>query len=173
MISEFGLPFVYDDHEYWSISSRLLAEMSEKLSFRAKKIKKNTAQYIAVDIPNRIRRILINRYATRVWTNREKELVSTTPTITVSKIAEDLRVIGNNNTNRVFVVPNFPMKLEVKDFEKPYSHSRLSSTYAGSDGHFKQKYPSRNIDGLPDLFANLDIGDLTIIGGKENHHLQR
>jgi glycosyltransferase involved in cell wall biosynthesis len=161
MISEFGLPFVYDDHEYWSISSRLLAEMSEKLSFRRRKIKENIAQYIAVEIPNHIRRVLINRYARRVWTNWEKELVSTTPTITVSdKIAEDLRVIGN----RVFVVPNFPMKLEVKDFEKPYSHSRLSSTYAGSDGHFKQKYPSRNIDGLPDLFANRDIGDLTIIG---------
>src|SRR5207253_2644406 len=107
MISEFGLPFVYDDHEYWSISSRLLAEVAEKLSFRRKKIKENIAQYIAVDIRNRIRREFINRYAVHVWTNWEKEVVSTTPTITVSdKIAEDLKVIGNN-TNRVFVVPNF------------------------------------------------------------------
>jgi Glycosyltransferase Family 4 len=163
MISEFGVPFVYDDHEYWSRSSRLLIEMAEKLTFR-KKTKGDIAKYIAVDLSIHLRRIFINRYAISLWTNWEKELVSSTPTITVSnRIAEELGVIGNN-TNRVFVVPNFPMKLEVQALEKPCFHSRLSSVYAGGDGHNKEKYPNRNMDGLTDTFTNYDIGHLTIIG---------
>lgn len=163
MISEFGVPFVYDDHEYWSRSSRLLIEMAEKLTFR-KKTKADIAKYIAVDLPIHLRRIFINRYTISLWTNWEKELVSSTPTITVSnRIAEELGVIGNN-TNRVFVVPNFPMKLEVQALEKPYFHNRLSSVYAGGDGHNQEKYPNRNMDGLTDTFTNYDIGHLTIIG---------
>jgi glycosyltransferase involved in cell wall biosynthesis len=43
----------------------------------------------------------------------------------------------------------------------------LSSVYAGSDGHNKQKYPSRNIDGLTDPFLTRDIGELVIIGWDE------
>ena len=31
-------------------------------------------------------------------------------------------------------------------------------------GHNKKKYPSRNIEGLMDIFASRDIGDLTIVG---------
>lgn len=163
MISEFGVPFVYDDHEYWSRSSRLLIEMVEKLTFR-KKTKADIAKYIAVDLPIHLRRIFINRYTISLWTNWEKELVSSTPTITVSnRIAEELGVLGNN-TNRVFVVPNFPMKLEVQALEKPYFHNRLSSVYAGGDGHNQEKYPNRNMDGLTDTFTNYDIGHLTIIG---------
>ncbi|MGA8911280.1 MAG: glycosyltransferase [Nitrososphaeraceae archaeon] len=164
MISEFGVPFVYDDHEYCSRSSRLLTEMAEKLILRRTKTKGDIAKYIAVDLPMYVRRMFINRYAIRLWTNWEKELVSSTPTITVSnRIAEELRVIGNN-TDRVFVVPNFPMKLEVQALEKPCFHTRLSSAYAGGDGHNKEKYPNKNIDGLTDTFTNYEIGHLTIIG---------
>ncbi|HZA07832.1 MAG TPA: glycosyltransferase [Nitrososphaeraceae archaeon] len=164
MISEFGFPFVYDDHEYWSRSSRLLIEMAERLTLRS--TKGDIAKYIAIDLPTHLRRISINKYSIRLWTNWEKELVSSTPTITISnRIAEELRLVGNsNNTNRVFVVPNFPMKWEVQALEKPYFHTTLSSAYAGGDGHNKEKYPNRNMDGLTDIFTNYDIGHLTIIG---------
>jgi hypothetical protein len=162
MISEFGVPFVYDDHEYWSRSSRLLIEMAEKLTLREKK--SGIAKYITVNVPTNVRRTLINKYAIHLWTNWEKELILSCPTITVSnKIAEELRIIGNN-TNRVFVIPNFPMRSEVQILEKPFFHTKLSSVYAGGDGHNKEKYPNRNMDGLTEMFANYDIGHLTIIG---------
>ena len=78
------------------------------------------------------------------------------------KIAEGLRASGNTNT--VFVVPNFPMRSETENIEKPHIHTWLSSVYAGSDGLNKQKIPSRNIDGITDTFINENIGELTIIG---------
>ena len=90
-------------------------------------------------------------------------MVSSAPTITVSdKIAEGLRVTGNSD--KVFIVPNFPMKFETENLAKPHILSRLSSVYAGSDGLNKQKIPNRNIDGITDIFINRNIGELTIIG---------
>jgi hypothetical protein len=171
MISEFDIPFVYDDHEYWSRHSQLLTEMVGKLSWRGK-AKDNNNNNIAVELPRKLRRLLINNYAIRLWTKWEKEVVSSHPTITVSdEIAKGLMVTGNNNNNnskKVFVVPNFPMKDEVKDSEKPRFHNKLSSVYAGGDVYNKEKYPNRNFDGLTDTFSNHDnIGDLTIIGWKE------
>jgi glycosyltransferase involved in cell wall biosynthesis len=111
----------------------------------------------------RIRRIVINNYAIKLWTNWEREIVSAHPTITVSdQIAEQLRT--NYRAKNVFVVPNFPMYSEVKDFEKPHFIDRLSSVYAGGDGHNIDKYPNRNIDDLDNAFLERDIGSLTIIG---------
>ena len=162
MISEFGLPFIYDDHEYWSQYPKIISEMAYTLSWKDKS-PENILRTIAIGLPVRIRRIIINRYTLHLWTNWEKEVLSSAPTITVSdKIAQELKVSGN--TNRVFVVPNFPMKSETEDIEKPHIHSRLSSVYAGSDGLNKQKVPSRNIDGITDTFINENIGELTIIG---------
>jgi hypothetical protein len=162
MISEFGLPFIYDDHEYWSQYPKIISEMADTFCWKDKS-PENILRIIAIGMPVRLRRIIINRYTLHLWTSWEKEVVSSTPTITVSdKIAEELKVSGN--TNRVFVVPNFPMKSETDNIEKPYMHSKLSSVYAGSDGLNKQKVPSRNIDGITDTFINGDIGELTIIG---------
>ncbi|MGB7557896.1 MAG: hypothetical protein WBM37_05195, partial [Nitrososphaeraceae archaeon] len=101
--------------------------------------------------------------AIKLWTNWEKEIVSSHPTITVSEqIAEQLRTIYH--AKEVFVVPNFPMYSEVKDFEKPHFIDNLSSVYAGGDGHNIDKYPSRNIDDLDNTFLRKDIGNLVIIG---------
>jgi Glycosyltransferase Family 4 len=163
MASEFGLPFVYDDHEYWSRQSILLNEMINSVSQGNDKPKAVMDSYISINSLAKIRRILINNYAIRLWTKWEREIVSSHPTITVSdQIATELR--ANYNTNKVLVVPNFPMKSEVKDIEKPQFHNRLSCVYAGGDGHNIDKYPNRNIDNIDRTFIDYDIGDLTIIG---------
>ncbi|MEJ7641166.1 MAG: glycosyltransferase [Candidatus Nitrosocosmicus sp.] len=162
MVSELKLPFVYDDHEYWSKHSQFLTEM-EKMA-QTTKHNVNKFNFFLVNAIKKTRRNVLNRHAINLWTRWEKELVSSTPTITVSKeIADDFRVIGNN-ADSVFVVPNFPMKSEIEDFEKPSFHGNLSSVYAGSDGHNKQQFPNRNIDGLYDMFLKQDMGYLTIIG---------
>jgi glycosyltransferase involved in cell wall biosynthesis len=154
MISEFHLPFVYDDHEYWSEFSRILAHTNEK-----------APKHLLGGPPRkalrRLSRNILRRSAIHLWTNWEKEMVSSSPTITVSdKIAQELRVLGN--TARVFVVPNFPMQSEVNDFEQPRTHTNLSSVYAGIESMEKQV--NRDIDGLNDAFAQRSIGHLTIIG---------
>ena len=162
MVSELNLPFVYDDHEYWSKHSQFLTEM-EKLTQLTKQ-KMNSFEFLILDAIRKTKRNLLNRRAIHLWTRWEKDLVSSIPTITVSdEIAKELQIIGNS-PNKVFVVPNFPMKFEIENFEKPSFHAKLSSVYAGSDGHNKQQFPNRNIDGLYDVFFNQDIGNLTIIG---------
>jgi glycosyltransferase involved in cell wall biosynthesis len=138
----------------------------EKLA-QTTKHNRNKFEFFVTNALRRTRRNILNRRAINLWSRWEKELVSSTPTITVSnEIAKDFRKIGNN-TDKVFVVPNFPMKFEIENFEKPSIYTRLSSVYAGSDGHNKQQFPNRNIDGLYDVFFNQDIGDLTIVGWKD------
>ena len=163
MVSEFGIPFVYDDHEYWSRLSMQLREIVPKTETLEKRPRKGTS---LKNMPNQMvkfRRVLLNAYASRVWTRWEREIVSSHPTITVSEqIAAELRT--NYHAKNVFVVPNFPMYSEVKDFEKPRFLDSLSSVYAGGDGHNIDKYPSKNIDGFDNTFIQKDIGNLVIIG---------
>ena len=163
MVSEFEIPFVYDDHEFWSRLSMLLREM---VIMRGTIVDESHKSASLKNLGNqlmRIRRIVINNYAIKLWTNWEKEIVSSHPTITVSEqIAEQLRTIYH--AKKVFVVPNFPMYSEVKDFEKPHFIDSLSSVYAGGDGHNIDKYPNRNIDDLNYTFLRKDIGNLVIIG---------
>jgi glycosyltransferase involved in cell wall biosynthesis len=158
MVSEFRIPFVYDDHEYWSRLSMLLKEMVlKKRTSEDKSVKNMLSQMTSV------RRRAINAYAIRLWTSWEKEIVSSHPTITVSEqIAAEMRI--SYHAKNVFVVPNFPMFSEVKDFEKPRFHNSLSSVYAGGDGRNIDKYPNRNIDDLDNTFLQKDIGNLVIIG---------
>jgi hypothetical protein len=157
MISEFDMPFVYDDHEYWPFQARLLKEMANQPA-----LDKEAVQSV-LDLSKRIRRKFINNYAVHLWTNWEREVVSSAPTITVSdKLAESLRLTCNSN--KVFLVPNFPMTFETENLPKPNLQPTLSCVYAGSDGLNKQKQPNRNIDGITDTFINGNIGELTIIG---------
>ena len=160
MMLEFDIPFVYDDHEFWSRHSQLLLEMDKLNEIQGEKVSLNET---IRGVRRRVKRKIINRHVNRLWAKWERELVSSVPTITVSnEIANKLRVIGNSN--KIFVVHNFPMKFEVGGLGNPRQHDQLSSVYAGSDGHNKKKYPSRNIDGLTDIFTNNNVGDLTIIG---------
>jgi glycosyltransferase involved in cell wall biosynthesis len=163
MVSEFEIPFVYDDHEFWSRLSMLLREMVlmrgtiENESHKSASLKNMGIQLM------RIRRIVINNYAIKLWTNWEKEIVSSHPTITVSEqIAEQLRTIYH--AKEVFVVPNFPMYSEVKDFEKPHFIDNLSSVYAGVEARGDITPAHRKIDGFISTFLEKDIGNLVIIG---------
>ena len=103
-----------------------------------------------------------------LWTRWEREIVSSHPTITVSEqIAAELRT--NYDAKNVFVVPNFPMYSEVKDFEKPRFHDNLSSVYAGGDGHnIDQVSIARISTDFDNTFLQNDIGNLVIIGWNNN-----
>ena len=161
MALELDVPFVYDDHEYWSKQSLMLNEIADKLPLRGNSLRSNIYK-----APKQISRMLINKNIVRLWTKWEREVVSTHPTIAVSEqIANELKVIGGST--KVFVVENFPMAAEVKGFEDPIYHNELSSVYAGVDGNYKGKQVNRDIDGFTDLFANNKIGNLTIIGWEE------
>jgi len=158
--SQFGIPFVYDDHEYWSKSSEVLREIEEQNS---NNIKQKNSNYFKTKL-KRIKRRYTNQHVIKLWTRWERELVTSCPTITVSEqIAHALRRIGNNE-GKIFVVPNFPLYSELKDVKRPVKHLELSSVYAGGDSGNKVKYPQKNIDGFTDLFCNHDIGTLSMIG---------
>jgi glycosyltransferase involved in cell wall biosynthesis len=159
MVSEFEIPFVYDDHEFWPIYVKRQSETSRQNQLSAQTFSRAWPRAI---VRKFVRDFLASR-AIKLWTNWEKEIVSSHPTITVSEqIAEQLRTIYH--AKKVFVVPNFPMYSEVKDFEKPHFIDSLSSVYAGGDGHNIDKYPNRNIDDLNYTFLRKDIGNLVIIG---------
>ena len=163
MVSEFGIPFIYDDHEYWSHLSLILREIARATNLHRESTRQKGYSKMMLSKATNIRRSLINSYAIKLWTKWEQEIVSSHPTITVSEqIATDLRT--NYNAKDVFVVPNFPMFSEVRDFEKPRYHDSLSSVYAGGDGNNIDKYPNRDIDNLDTTFLQHGIGDLVVIG---------
>jgi glycosyltransferase involved in cell wall biosynthesis len=158
--SQFEIPLVYDDHEYWSKSSEVLREIEEQNS---NNINLKNSNYFRNKL-KRIKRRYVNDHVIKLWTRWERELVTSCPTITVSEqIARSLRLITNNKST-IFVVPNFPLYSEVKDLKSPTRHSGLSCVYAGGDSGNKIKSPQKNIDGFTDLFRNHDIGTLTMIG---------
>jgi glycosyltransferase involved in cell wall biosynthesis len=167
MLSEFDTSFVYDNHEFWSRYSWILPEMIQ-MADSDHRSNGNIMQMLLVDLPLRAKRTFKSRYAAKLWSRWERKVVSSKiPTITVSdKIAEGLVDMGGD-ANRIFVVPNFPLTKEVKDFQKPLYYPTLSSVYAGGDGLHKEKRPNRNIDGLTHIFMDRDVGRLTILGWEE------
>jgi glycosyltransferase involved in cell wall biosynthesis len=159
MVSEFGIPFVYDDHEFWPVYVKRQSEASKQNQKNVQMFNQAWPRAAA----RKVLRELLTSRAIRLWTSWEKEIVSSHPTITVSEqIAAEMRI--SYHAKNVFVVPNFPMFSEVKDFEKPRFHNSLSSVYAGGDGRNIDKYPNRNIDDLDNTFLQRDIGNLVIIG---------
>lgn len=153
---DLGLPAVFDDHEYFGMLSRVNAENIHlqnitNLKSVFDRVKQNT------------KLSFISRQSISNWTNWEKELVLSVPTITVSEqIANELREVGDGKTKEIIVVPNFPLETEIS-FKEPQAHGHLSSVYAGGDSKHKQ-VTNRDISGLTNLFADNDIGNLTIIG---------
>ena len=153
---DLGLPAVFDDHEYFRMLSRVNAENiklqnTQNLKSGFDRIKQN------------MKASFISQQSISNWTNWEKELVLSVPTITVSEqIANELREVADGKTKEIIVVPNFPLEGEIS-FKEPQDHGHLSSVYAGGDSKHKQ-VTNRDISGLTNLFAANDIGNLTIIG---------
>jgi len=153
---DLGLPAVFDDHEYFGMLSRVNAENiklqnTQNLKSGFDRIKQN------------MKASFISQQSISNWTNWEKELVLSLPTITVSEqIANELREVADGKAKEIIVVPNFPLEAEIS-FKEPQDHGHLSSVYAGGDSKHKQ-VTNRDISGLTNLFADNDIGNLTIIG---------
>lgn len=149
MVSEFDIPFVYDDYEYWGSYAKVIAEVKTTKSSNNLLRKK-------------IRQFLKNRSIT-LWPKWEKEITTCHPTITVSdKIAQDLQKISGNR--QIFVVPNFPMKFEIDDLPVPVKHDHISCVYQGRDGHNIDLYPHRDMNGFIDFFKSKNVCTLNFIG---------
>jgi glycosyltransferase involved in cell wall biosynthesis len=161
MVSEFRIPFVYDDHEFWPIYVKRQSEASKQSQKNVQTFSRAWPRAVA----RKVLRELLASKAIRLWTSWEKEIVSSHPTITVSEqIAAEMRI--SYHAKNIFVVPNFPMYPEVKDFEKPQFHNSLSSVYAGVEAKGEITPAHRNIDGFISTFLEEDIGNLVIIGWK-------
>ncbi len=112
--SDLGLPFVFDDHEYFAILSKINAE-SRKLNNDSKQ--KSGPRKFIKDAKSKF---VISQSMVK-WTKWEAEAVCSAPTITVSeKIANALR--KNISSKNIFVVPNFPLKAETVDINTPLLH---------------------------------------------------
>jgi hypothetical protein len=159
MASELEFPIVYNDYEYWSKHSRVVADAKPVLVQRRNGINQ---------ISKRVKKAVLNPLTSKMWTKWEKELVCNHPTITVSdRIAEDFKKVGCSK--KIFVIPNFPLVSEVSELVRPEYHSSLSSVYAGSDGNSTQKFSNRNLSDFFETFNNRDdIGPLTVMGWKDD-----
>lgn len=179
MMSDLGIPYVYDDHEYWAVYARTQAESQEK-SKQEKCIDDNlngnsTSHNGYMDcnkilFRNSIRKVarsLLRSHKVRLWTKWEKDIVNSHPTITVSdKIASELKEMGHNK--QVFVVPNYPLCGEMDGGKNPSYHHTLSSVYAGVEPTNGITVAQRNIEGLVQAFNKSDLGRLVLIGPQGN-----
>jgi hypothetical protein len=99
---------------------------------------------------------LLNYRFLKLGLSWEKQLVSSTPTLTVSEtIATELRQLGN--TDKVFITPNFPMKNEIKDIQPPKFHKELNSVYAGIEPKNNTKIAHRNMEGFVEICWNSPV----------------
>jgi Glycosyltransferase Family 4 len=154
LASEFKVPFVYDDHEFWSLYAELLLESSKINQYLA-------ANWLEQAVRHNL--VKINRhYLAFRWSRWERTIVQNNPVITVAEtIQNQFKSLGNSN---IFVVPNVPLLEEVRGIQNLNYKDKLSSVYAGHDGLSTQKYTFRNMDGIIPLFEDKDVGTLTIIG---------
>jgi len=133
---ELNISFIYDDHEYWSISL---------------KVQEKTKVYHILSRP--YKQWLISR-----WENEILQKASAVIT-TAETVAKEFR----KHNSHVYMVPNFPSLIESKTIKIDRAETRhLSSVYVGKD--CTQSQPYRNVTGLTELFTQNEIGTLTIIG---------
>jgi glycosyltransferase involved in cell wall biosynthesis len=167
MISEFGLPFVYNDPECEPIYVRAhIAEATA--SYRnSSRVREGTLSTMRRIAKAAAWDLIMKHRAITLRTDWQNELISSAPIIVPSnRAAEEIR--KTNDTAKLFVIPNFPSMSEVKDFERPRFNTKLSSVFAGYDGskEILATWYTRRLDGVHELFEDNDIGALAMIGVK-------
>lgn len=160
VVADFGIPFVYDDHEFWSKAVLAMAENRKN-----RKILHNHS------LPMRLLRQLgrklllmrINQRSIKLLSEWEAEIVTSRPTIVPSDhISEELKL--KYSTNNLLVVPNYPPRKELENINEPLEYSALSSVYIGSDKSLDNAVAHRNMNGLIEIFEREDLGTLYTIG---------
>lgn len=153
--SELGLPLVFDNHEFFKVYSKVIVENRNiALDQKQRSLLRVILRSLALSF--------LNSQTISVWTKWEDQLVSKYPTLTVSdQIAEDLK--RNSNSNKVFVVPNFPMKFESENFIDPIPHKKISTVYSVAENK-NIRTTNRDVSNLTAVFDKKQVGRLTIIG---------
>jgi glycosyltransferase involved in cell wall biosynthesis len=101
-------------------------------------------------------------YGLELWAKWQKEIISKTPTLSISKKAvESFKKYGRD----VHFLPNFPPLSDIKNITYKKKNETFSSVYIGEDLTLPTKH--RNIGFLQDFFSDYDIGELTIIGDRK------
>lgn len=124
---DLAIPFVYDDHEYWSKQALIRRAKSDSILAEAK---------------NKIRYF----WAPRIYSKWEKKILKTSEAIvTVSDvIAKEHR----NERKKCLVVPNFPLIEEVSDLPRPQIHSgplRAITLASNFEGFLEHRHPGNNL----------------------------
>lgn len=146
LISEFDVPMIYNDHEYWS---NLV-----KCKYESKLISNNNTFY------NKIKNFLYNRII-NIWSQWESDIVSKYPTLVVSKtIVNEMK---KKYSKEIFLLPNFPLKNEAAMSDILEIHDDLNSVYAGIES-LRETSIHRNITGLDRVFNENDVGKLILLG---------
>ena len=132
---ELNLPFIYDDHEYWSVS----------LNSRQK---------------TKSHDLLIHPYQQWLATRWEKQILEEAAAVitTCQTVAERHKTYNDY----VFVVPNFPSLMQTAPIRIGVENTPLRSVYVGKD--ITGARPYRNVEGLPEIFIQNEMGTLTVIG---------
>jgi glycosyltransferase involved in cell wall biosynthesis len=148
-------PIVYDNHEYWS---KFLVYQYESST---------DVNYYDNDMMDRIKRNIITfgnqikKNTRKMWIEWELEITNSYPSLVPSmSIKSDLSRISN----KIFVLPNFPLKTEIEKIDPPKKHDHFSSVYAGTSPFKGYQTPIKNIDGFLDLFRTGSLGKLSVIG---------
>lgn len=139
---EICFPFVYDSHEYWSIDMPL-------------KLVRRGIQILA------LKHFIARSFGLKLWAKWQEEIVSKTPTLTISQKAVDsLRKHGEE----VYLLPNFPHKYEVDRIQFLEKNNEFSCAYIGNDITTPTKH--RNVDYLKNVFSESNVGILKVLGDK-------
>lgn len=146
IISEFDVPMIYNDHEYWSVYI--------KRKYEAKILNNNNK------ILKQIKNYVYNRII-QIWLKWESDIVSTYPTIVTSQTT--INEMKQKYSKEIFLLPNFPLKSETSICHPPIFHNDLKSVYTGIEVS-KGVFPHRNITGLDRIFNENNVGKLVLIG---------